>query len=1125
MVRRRSRVVLVVAVVIVFLLYRVFQNSEWDPTRVPSSPKVDIPTAEHAGTHGHSVEHPFEDENEQNPQPPAADAKANAKPDAKADTKPDAKDDTKPVVIPDAGDTGVPEPEAQAGDRVLPFDQQEPVRDDPFRDTTKTGPAPPVPDTGKPDKSDHVLHPDDIRVQKPPSRQPEVSAPVDAAKTQIHWRKQTEHFPVPTESIIPLPTGKPKQFPKIQHAFTPEAETAANKETRQKRLALVKAEAKRSWDGYRKFAWTHDELSPMSERFRDPFCGWAATMVDALDTLWIMGLKEEFKEAVEAVADIDFTYSDKRRDIPVFETIIRYLGGLLAAYDVSGGHDGDYPVLLNKATELAEILMGVFDTPNRMPILYYNWMPDFASQPHRAGTGSIAEIATMSMEFTRLAQLTGKNKYYDAIARITNALKDLQDRGTSIPGIFPESLDISGCNKTATSARNAAAEEKAEAKARQDAAKLQPPPEGYVPGQDTVVAVDDAAEPEADDEEAPPPAVNEAPAPKGGKAAGGTPNAPEEPAVARRALRVDEEGGVQAELDPNQKDKNYLTPDDLPSYPGSSTGDERARAPIAADGKFASWDCIEQGIVPSGYGYEQYSMGGSQDSAYEYFPKEDLMLGGLVPVYKELHIGTVEAIKKSLLYRAMAPKDREVLFTAKITTSGDIANDARYEYEVTHLTCFLGGMFGLGAQIYDRPEDLEIAKKLTDGCVWAYESMPSGIMPEGSNVVPCASLESCPYNETLWWQYLDPSGEYRDNSVKEWEEKQTQKKADQATMMLKDDEDTKLRVQQEERRKAEQAEAALSESPKTPVTVADGEAAPAKEMFRDDEPRRPVTPDEEVMTLPVFDDEVKPPIFDEVKPPVVAAVNPPVVDDVKQPLPVLDDVEAPVAPVAPVVPVAPIVPVAEAAEAHEGHVHAKRSPPPADDKLPNDDSGTVSPSTPKDIVDANVVPATESVQDISGGVIGQMPIEDAADIVPSPAPAATDWVEPKPMNHLEFVKNRIETESIPPGFVSINHRHYILRPEAIESVWYMYRITGDPVWQEKGWRMFEAVVKATATAVGNSAIDDVLAAQPSKTDEMESFWLAETLKYFYLLFADTDVISLDDWVLNTEAHPFRRPKA
>lgn len=91
----------------------------------------------------------------------------------------------------------------------------------------------------------------------------------------------------------------------------------------------------------------------------------------------------------------------------------------------------------------------------------------------------------------------------------------------------------------------------------------------------------------------------------------------------------------------------------------------------------------------------------------------------------------------------------------------------------------------------------------------------------------------------------------------------------------------------------------------------------------------------------------------------------------------------------------------------------------------------------------------------------------------------------------------------------------------------MYRITGDPSWQEKGWRMFKSVIAATKTSVGHSAINDVTidepGASPTQVDNMESFWLAETLKYFYLLFSTPDVISLDEWVLNTEAHPFKRP--
>jgi mannosyl-oligosaccharide alpha-1,2-mannosidase len=71
--------------------------------------------------------------------------------------------------------------------------------------------------------------------------------------------------------------------------------------------------------------------------------------------------------------------------------------------------------------------------------------------------------------------------------------------------------------------------------------------------------------------------------------------------------------------------------------------------------------------------------------------------------------------------------------------------------------------------------------------------------------------------------------------------------------------------------------------------------------------------------------------------------------------------------------------------------------------------------------------------------------------------------------------------------------------------------------------MFEAIIEHTSTVYGNSAIDDVTKTSPELSDEMESFWLAETLKYFYLLFSEENVVSLDEWVLNTEAHPFRRP--
>lgn len=89
----------------------------------------------------------------------------------------------------------------------------------------------------------------------------------------------------------------------------------------------------------------------------------------------------------------------------------------------------------------------------------------------------------------------------------------------------------------------------------------------------------------------------------------------------------------------------------------------------------------------------------------------------------------------------------------------------------------------------------------------------------------------------------------------------------------------------------------------------------------------------------------------------------------------------------------------------------------------------------------------------------------------------------------------------------------------------MHRITGSPIWADKGWRMFESIINATRTDIGHSAFMGVIreASQIRLQDSMESFWLAETLKYFYLLYSEPDVVSLDEWVLNTEAHPFKRP--
>jgi len=124
-----------------------------------------------------------------------------------------------------------------------------------------------------------------------------------------------------------------------------------------------------SWKGYKKEAWAKDELRPLAGGYKTPFCGWAASLVDSLDTLWIMELYDEFELALVELENIDFT-GTKGCTINLFETTIRHLGGMLAAFDLTGGR---YPILIEKAVELAEVLYTAFDTPNRMPTPHYVW--------------------------------------------------------------------------------------------------------------------------------------------------------------------------------------------------------------------------------------------------------------------------------------------------------------------------------------------------------------------------------------------------------------------------------------------------------------------------------------------------------------------------------------------------------------------------------------------------------------------------------------------------------------------------------------------------------------------------------------------------------------------------------
>jgi mannosyl-oligosaccharide alpha-1,2-mannosidase len=183
----------------------------------------------------------------------------------------------------------------------------------------------------------------------------------------INWAKIPQKHPV--IDFIHLPEDGPKSLPKVQASETSFAETESEKKIREDRREHVKKAFLRSWGVYKEYAWGHDEFSSISG-FKDHFGGWGATLIDAMDTLLIMGLDDEFKDGVEFCKTVDFSVSHMEK-LNVFETTIRYLGGLLAAHELAEGKD--LGVLLQKAKELGEMLYHAFDTFNRMPIARWRW--------------------------------------------------------------------------------------------------------------------------------------------------------------------------------------------------------------------------------------------------------------------------------------------------------------------------------------------------------------------------------------------------------------------------------------------------------------------------------------------------------------------------------------------------------------------------------------------------------------------------------------------------------------------------------------------------------------------------------------------------------------------------------
>ncbi|KAI1855625.1 hypothetical protein JX266_000490 [Neoarthrinium moseri] len=526
-------------------------------------------------------------------------------------------------------------------------------------------------------------------------------------KSSYDWSALPQAHPV--AELTPLPTGTPRSIPQVQYDFAAHYRPNSTRlDVLAERRQAVKDACRKSWDSYKKYAWMKDELKPVSGGSKTTLAGWAATLVDSLDTLWIMDMKDDFYEATAAAVTIDWETNET--SFNTFETTIRHLGGLLAAYDLSKER-----ALLQKAIELGDMLYAGFDTPNRMPVFWmdFNQAKRGKLQPNVHDPTS--SVTSSGPEFTRLAQLTGDSKYYDAIDRVARFLQRTQNT-TKVPGLWPTFLDM-------------------------------------------------------------------------------------------------EFGDLTLEND--------------------------------------------------------FTLGALADSTYEYLAKMHVIVGGLEPMYETMYRQAMATVIDNLLFRPMLPEQDDILFTGDLSVDA-ATGEKTLPGDSQHLACFAGGLFGLGGKIFGIQEHVDIGGKIAKGCAWAYDAMPTGVMPELFSLFPCTSLDGCAWDEDKW--------------------------------------------------------------------------------------------------------ELK------------------------------------------------------------GNATLAR------------------------------------------------------------------------------------------GFQNVDDARYLLRPEAIESIFVMYRITGDEQYQETAWRMFQSIHNATETDLAFSSISAVTTAGgTAKIDSMESFWTAETLKYFYLIFASPDLISLDQYVLNTEAHPLLRP--
>ncbi len=219
-------------------------------------------------------------------------------------------------------------------------------------------------------------------------------------------------------ALLPTATSVPQDQARLNDARLSDTDRAAL-------AGQVRTEFSFAWSSYKRLAWDHDELNPVSRTVHDwyPPAVLYMTPIDAVDTMTLMGLDDEAAATRRYL--LDHLSFDHDTSVQVFEITIRVLGGLLSAYQMS-----NEPKFLALAEDLGTRLLPAFDSPTGMPYRFVN----LRTGETKDAVSNPAEIGTLMLEFGALGKLTKRPVFYDKAKHAIGEVYRRRDKATGLVG-------------------------------------------------------------------------------------------------------------------------------------------------------------------------------------------------------------------------------------------------------------------------------------------------------------------------------------------------------------------------------------------------------------------------------------------------------------------------------------------------------------------------------------------------------------------------------------------------------------------------------------------------------------------------------------------------------------------